>query len=87
MDIKKLDLETLEYVKRICDFQSDMSSRTIGYSWLERTIEELKCVGKKPETSDEALPIAGVVKSWRYCECCEMDMPHYQILKCCECDN
>jgi len=33
------------------------------------------------------LNIAGVVKSWRYCECCEMDMPHYQILKCCECDN
>jgi hypothetical protein len=60
MDIKKLDLETLEYVKRICDFQSDMSSRTLGYKWLERTIEELSA-SQNTSTSDEALHIGSVV--------------------------
>lgn len=38
---EELDLKTLEHIKQICDFYSDMSSRTLGYSYVCQKIDEI----------------------------------------------
>jgi len=40
--MEELDLNTLEYIKTICDLYSDHSSQTLGYRRLCEIIEEVK---------------------------------------------
>jgi hypothetical protein len=52
MDNKNLnlDLETLKEIKFACNLYSDMSSRTLGYDWLCKRIEELEKLKKSEES-------------------------------------
>ena len=66
--MKNLDLETLEYVKIAFDIHSDLSTKTNGYKWICRAIDDLKKQKlseqtTKEETSKENLNIPSVSNS------------------------
>ena len=65
--MKNLDLETLEYVKIAFDIHSDLSTKTNGYKWICKAIDECKKQKiseptTKKETSKANLNITGVSK-------------------------